>query len=210
MKKLITIIITCVLFFTACSSNTNTVDLTDEPSTVSTENINKSTNDEKIEEKFFDNDVDIILAMYAASEDTTIEDYVAELKESDPDGVYSIYNEDYYIQTIKESERKAMLDEIMSADYLNSAFQEIFSDEEYNGAFVKMEYDDLFQNVSFYVDREAYDNAGLLAVFGPFLLTGIYSDSIQAYNLIPVESRTVTMLIIDNDTNEVIYDSSQE
>lgn len=210
MKKLIIVLFACILTFTACSSKTNSVDLTEQSATEEKKDNLIVEDNIKQEEKMFDKDVDIVLAMYAASEDTTIEDYIAELKEFDPDGVYSIYNEDYYIQTIKESERKAMLDEIMSADYLNSAFQEIFSDEEYNGAFVKMEYDELFQNVSFYVDREAYDNAGLLAVFGPFLLTGIYSDSIQAYNLIPVESRTVTMLIIDNDTNEVIYDSSQE
>ena len=93
---------------------------------------------------------------------------------------------------------------------ISASFQEFFSDEQYKGAFISMEYDDLFQNVIFYADKEAYKSIGLFSFFGPVLVSSTLGDIIQAYNLVPVEERNVTVQIIDNQTGEVLYDSSAE
>ena len=41
------------------------------------------------------------------------------------------------------------------------------------------------------------------------IICGVLSDSIQAYNLVPPEDRDFNVLIVDQDTDEVIYDLSE-
>ena len=68
----------------------------------------------------------------------------------------------------------------------------------------------MFGTISFYVDKEKYDEAGIAVAFAPLIIGALYSDVVQAYNLIPPESRSTTIKIIDNSSGEAIYDSSKE
>ena len=103
---------------------------------------------------------------------------------------------------------KEVLVQYNSGEFIEESFNEIFTDEQYNSSFIKMDYDELFQNVTFYADKDNYESAGLTVVIGPVLISNIYSDIIQGYNLIPLEERKCTVKVVDNETNEVIYDSS--
>ena len=207
-KKIVcALLLLCVLIF-GCSKKTNTVDLTNTlEKEVNSDEIDSETTGYNI--RVLDKNIEVILSMYSFDE-TTIEEYVAGLQEKNPDEVYSIYDESHYIHKIKESERKEIIKEFKSEEYIETAFQEIFADEQYGGAFISMEYDELFQNITFYVDKVAYDSAGIAVIFGPIVIGGLYSDIVQAYNLIPVEERKVTVLIIDKQTGDLIYDSSAE
>lgn len=207
MKKLISILLLSCMLISGCGSKTNTIDLTE--GTENKVDIVETQEDEVHDILPPDKDVDIVLSMYAV-DDTTIDEYIAGLQEENPNVIYSVYDENHYIQTIKESERQKMIEELKSEEYIETTFKEIFSDEQYCGAFVSMEYDDLFQNITFYADKNAYDSAGIAVVFGPIFVGGLFGDIVQAYNLIPIEERTVTILILDNETGEVIYDSSVE
>lgn len=209
-KKIVLMLSSMLILVSGCGNNTKTVDLTQSPDTES-ESIAIETQEEETEqkEKLFDKDVDIILSMISVG-DTDIDTYVEEQKANDPDGIYAVYDDSHYAYTIKESKRKELVENFKNEDYINDAFKDIFSDEQYNGAFLSMDYDDMFRNVTFYVDRDAYNNAGIAAALGPVFVSGIFADSAQAYNLIPPEERSCTVKIVDNDTKEVIYDSSED
>ncbi len=211
-KRFISIFIVCAVLLCGCSEKTKTVDLkTMQESEINNTEVvydEKETTEEKPE--LIDKDVDIVLSMYLFDDSITIEEYVNNLKEENPDKIYSVYDETHYIQTIKESVRKELLKEFNSEEYIDRAFKDIFSDEQYNGAYLTMEYDAYFQNITLYVDKVAYDNAGPFVTLGPLLISGAFSDIIQAYNLIPIEEREFKLLIIDESNKEVIYDSSEK
>ncbi len=208
-KKIILLLSSMLILVSGCGNNTKTVDLTQSPDTES-ESIAVETQEEtEQKEKLFDKDVDIILSMISVG-DTDIDTYVEEQKNNDPDGIYAVYDDFHYTYTIKESKRKELVENFKNEDYINDAFKDIFSDEQYNGAFLSMDYDDMFRNVTFYVDKNAYDNAGIAAALGPVFVSGVFADSAQAYNLVPPEERSCTVKIVDNDTKEVIYDSSED
>ena len=210
--KLISLLLSVTLIIAGCGSKTTSVDLTEVPSseesTIS-ETEEESESIEESKEVFLDKDVELIMTMYNFDE-STVEEYIEKLKTENPEKVYGIYDDSHYTITIKESERKKVLEEMSNGKYINDAFKEFFSDEQYNGAFLEMEYEELFQNVTFYVDKEAFDNAGLMVTLGPLMSGGMFADIVQTYNLIKPEDRTCTVRMIDNETNEVIYDSSQE
>lgn len=207
-KRILVLLLACSVFMVGCASKTNTVDLTQsaEQKFESTEIVQGEQNSDILS----DEDVDIVLSVYSFDDAVTINDYIEDLQKSNPDEVYSVYDDSHYIHTLKESERKEMVEEFKHEEYINNTFQEIFSDEQYGGAFVSMEYDEMFRNIKFYADKTAYDSAGIVAVLGPVFIGSIYGDIVQAYNLVPVDERSVTIQIIDDSTGEVIYDSSKE
>lgn len=203
-KNLIAFLLLCCLLVAGCSSKTTKIDLTDNTgNTVDTEK------DEASNQVLFDKDVDIVL--YRMSFDnSSIEDYVAKLQEENPDKVYSVYDDNHYVVTIKESERRALVEEMKDDEYISEMFKDVFTDEQYGGAFISMEYDELFQNITFYADKDAYQAAGISASFGSTLVAMMYSDFVQAYNLIPLEERIYNVVIIDEATGEILYDSGEK
>lgn len=212
MKRILVVLMVLSLFVTGCSPTSKTIDLTETPA-ISTEETMVTEAPQSVEPEkpvLFDKDVEIILSMVSFDNSQTIEDYVANLQKENPDSVFAVYDDSHYIQTIKESKRKETVELMKTEEEISASFQEFFSDEQYKGAFISMEYDDLFQNITFYADKTAYESIGLFAVFGPVLVSSIWGDMVQAYNLVPVGERYVTVQIVDKQTGEVIYDSSAE
>lgn len=209
MKKTFALLLSVLIFISGCGNTTKTVDLT-KPSDSESKSVLEDVQEEtEQKEHLLDKDVDIILSMYSF-DDTDINDFVEQQKISDPDGNYAVYDDSHYTYTIKESKRKELVENFKNEDYIDDAFKEVFTDEQYNNAFLSMDYDDMFRNVTFYVDKNAYDNAGIAVVLGPLFISGFFSDSAQAYNLVPPEERSCTVKIVDNDTKEIIYDSSKD
>ena len=219
-RRIFSLMMVFSLLFTGCASTTNRVDLIESSvdlvetpiffgETANQESEAMESQDvESVTLPLFDKDVSVILSMYGFNESTTVEDYIDNLRKANPEEVYAVYDDSHYIHTLKESARKAMVEEFKSEEYIKSAFQEIFSDEQYGGAFVSMEYDELFQDITFYADQKAYSSAGLFAVLGPVLIGSAFSDIVQGYNLVPLEERSVTIKVIDEQTGGVLYDSS--
>ncbi len=219
-RKFVCLLITISILATGCGSTT-TVELsnTEQSNEIqSSDTTEKENNQDSITEESNDtldatvennSEVSIILTMVSFDDTETINDYVLNLNEENNSNSYEVYDETHYTVTITESERQEVLKQYKSGELIEESFSEIFSDEQYNSAFIKMDYDELFQNITFYADKEKYDAAGIAVVFGPVLSSSIYSDLIQAYNLIPIDERTCTVKILDNQTNEIIYDSSK-
>lgn len=211
-NKTLLLLIAISIFITGCGSK-KTVEFNEsivEQNTVAEEN--QGTDEENISTDIIEDEsaVSIILTMYSFNDTETIDDYVLNLNKENGSDSFSVYDDNHYSLTISESERQEVLKQYNSGEFIKESFKEIFSDEQYNSAFIKMDYDELFQNVTFYADKEKYNNAGLAIVFGPTIISYIYSDIVQAYSLIPVNERTCVIKIIDNETNDVIYDSSLE
>lgn len=202
-KEAIALLIILSISFTGCGGTT-TIDLSENQTTSEKEIAESVVSEEQpLADSNEDQNVDIILSMYSFDDSETIEDYISHI-----DNECSVYDDSHYTITVKESERQDAIKQFNSSEYIEETFKDIFSDEQYNSAFIKMDYSDLFREVTFYVDREKYDGAGIAVALGPVIISGMYSDVVQAYNLIPPEERSCTVKIIDNDTNEIIYDSS--
>lgn len=216
-KRILVTLLASTLIITSGCGNTKTVEFDNSEQESITDSSSSDTNEEQnIDSENSSNDISkndeevcVVLTMFSTNESETIEDYVNELNEENNTDSYAVYDETHYSITMSESERKAVLEEYASGSLIDDSFNEIFSDEQYNSAFIKMDYDDLFQNITFYADRDNYDDAGISVVFGPVLIGSLYSDIIQAYSLIPVDERTCIIKILDNETNEVLYDSSE-
>ena len=209
MKRTLALLLSVLIFISGCGNSTKTVDLTkpnDSESKSSLEDVQEETEQKK---HLLDKDVDIILSMYFF-DDTDINDFVEQQKTDDPDGIYAVYDDTHYTCTIKESKRKELVEKFKDEDFINDIFKDVFTGEQYNGAFLSMDYDDMFRNVTFYVDKNAYDNVDFDIVLGPLFISGFFADSAQAYNLISPDDRNWTVKIIDNDTNETLFNSDED
>lgn len=214
MKKLLFAMI-LLIFLCGCSQN-NTVEFNN--SEVSTEelaaepqtenNIVQTEHEEETSEK--DYEVEIIQLMITTDENMTIEKFVESLNQSENTIKYYVYDDTHYSHTIKESQRKEYITTLIDNKEVENAFSELFTAQEYNGAFLSMEYDNNFSDVKFYVDRTKYDSLGMFINIIPVMTSALVSDTVQAYNLVPIEERGCTVKIIDNETKEVVYDSSVE
>lgn len=219
MKKII-LLLMAVAFMTLCAcNNTNTVDLTDEPNQTAsvitsdqeetTEQIPKIEEEQNKIDEIIDSDVEIILTMISYDNSVTIEQYVEEQNTNNPDRNYYVYDDTHYAFIIKESERQEYINSLIDDDMIDEAFKECFQSEACNGAFLTMDYNDSFSEFKFYVDKEKYNGIGLFAPLIPVMTSAAVSDTIQAYKLVPLDERSCTVIVIDNDTQEVLYDSSK-
>lgn len=219
MKKII-LLLMAVTFMTLCAcNNTNTVDLTDEPSQTTsiiasdqeetTEQIPKIEEEQNKIDEIIDSNVEIILTMFSNDNSVTIEQYVEEQNAYNPDRNYYVYDDTHYAFVMKDSERKDYLENLIDAGTLDEAFKECFQSEACNGAFLTMDYNDDFSEFIFYVDKEKYDGIGVFAPIMPVMTSAFVSDAIQAYKLVPLDERSCTVIVIDNDTQEILYDSSK-
>lgn len=148
-------------------------------------------------------DVDIIRKAFAF-DDNGMEAYIEQLKAEDPKGRYSVYNDEYYIQTITEAERQEYLDAMSDKSAIDEAFAMVTTDEQYGGAIVEIKYDDALQNFEIYVDKAKYEENIFACSLGTGLIITAISDSYQAYNLVVPEERIINITIIDKETGTVI------
>lgn len=148
-------------------------------------------------------EVDIILAAYIF-DDSSIDSYVEQLKADNPNAKYSVYNDEYYISTIKETERLEYITGIKENNALDEAFSQFLNDEQYGGAFVDVKYDDELQNFELYVNKTLYEQNIFACSIGSSLIINSISDSYQAYNLIKPEDRIINIVFIDNETGNII------
>ena len=214
MKKK-ALIILLSLALTGCGS-TNHVELTNpttEPASTSEEttSIETETSVESESTSVVDDseEVEVILRILNFS-DSSPEDYVADLQADNPDGTYSVYNDDYYSTTITEKDRKETLKSFKDDSLLNDTFNEMYTNESMGGALISMDYDDDFQHFTFYVDKAKYEANELFCSIGIGLTVTALSDTYQAYNFIPPEDRITDIQIVDNETGEVLNESSAQ
>ncbi len=168
------------------------------------ENIEKKliTNDEELSKEDLSYEVDIILQAYMF-DNNGIDAYVEQLKADNPNKKFSVYNDEYYIMTITEEERLEQLKNIHNNN-INELFSDLITDEQYSGAFIDFKYDDSLQNFEIYVNKEIYEKNIFICSLGSALIINTISDSYQAYNLIQPEDRITNIVIIDNQTKEII------
>lgn len=150
-----------------------------------------------------DKDVEIISRWIDMSGEGTIEDYVAELNETEKDKKYKVYNEECYSFFIKESERIELLDKFLSDEAMQELLLQI--NDGYPNVYTKIQFNDDFTEVKIFANKEKYDESDLFVSFTPTFILALYSELVQSYELIPVEERRLDFCIIDNKTNEVIY-----
>lgn len=210
-KKLLSLLLATTVILAGCGNKTNTVDLTAEPQ-LETE-VESQSSEVQLEETTEtlpsdvkdDNEekVDIALRMMSFNGES-IEEYIKFLEGENPGNQYSVYNDEYYMETISESERKEGLEEWKKKSTIDDSFKEIFTDEQYGGAFINMDYDDSFQNFKFYVDKDKYKENEFACTLGVGIVATAISDTYQAYNLVLPEDRITEVQIIDNETKEVL------
>lgn len=207
MKKKLLIVSTLIAMLICGCGDTHSVNLTSTPNPVPPTNEEfSSVFDESTVSEDDTKEVEIILVMIAFG-DTSIDDYIEQLKSDNPEKQYSVYNDEYYIQTITESERKSFLENMENEYVVDESFKDLFSNESYGEAFISMEYDDSFQHFKFYVDKEKFETNELTCTIGATISATAISDSYQAYNLIMPENRVIKISFIDNTTGETIKET---
>lgn len=208
MKNKLWILILLALLIVGCGNKTTNVNLNvSNPEQVEEKELGEieKQKDSK-EENNFDKDVDIIFSAFITGEET-IGEYVEKLQIENPDETYSIYDENHYVQTIKESERKEFLKKI--DEELEKSFYDIFNSEETKDVFENVEYDVLVENITFYADKESYKENEFVSMFSVVITSNVFADVVQAYNLIEPDDRNCKILIVDKETEEILYSSEE-
>lgn len=217
MKKIILLCI-LVLCLSGCSKTENieqektkeevvlnTSEHTIEPTSIPTEKPTPEPTESVV--TAVDNEVEIILSMLSMDGETTIEQYVEQLKTDNPNGVYFVYDDNHYCEVIKESERLEILNQFLSEEGKNEIFTQL--NEQYPGVYLKIEPNEQCTEIKFYADLKKYNEADFAVTLTPVFLSAFYSEFVHAYSLVPIEERYCIVKIIDNETNEVIYTSEE-
>ena len=207
MRKILIALFVCLLLV-GCGNKTTNVDLSASNSEqVEKKDIEENEKQEDVkEEKIFDKDVDIVFSAVITGEET-IEKYVENLQVENPEKIYSIYDENHYVQTIKESERKEFLNTV--DEELEKSFYDIFNSEETKDVFENVEYDVLLENITFYANKDAFKENEFVSTFSAVITSSVFADVVQAYNLIEPNDRNCKILIVDKETEEVLYNSEE-
>lgn len=225
MKKRILFLL-FIFFLTGCAiqnnneavlnSTTNNVDIikptytsipTEKPTLAPTETPTPISTPTPTITQVIDNEVDIIIGMLSFDDEITIEQYVEELKVDNPQGVYSVYDNTHYCETIGESERLSNLTYLLSEEGKNEIFIQL--EQQYPGVYLKIEPNEQCTEIKFYADLEKYNESDFFVSLTPIFLSAFYSEFVHAYSLVPIEERYCIVKIIDNKTNEVIYNSEE-
>lgn len=205
MRKILIALFVCLLLV-GCGNKTTNVDL----SASNFEQVEKKDTEENEKQEdvkdVLDKDVDIVLSAVITGEET-IEKYVENLQVENPDKIYSIYDENHYVQTIKESERKEFLNTV--DEELEKSFYDIFNSEETKDAFENVEYDVLLENITFYANKDAFKENEFVCTISAVITSSVFADVVQAYNLIETNDRNCKILIVDKETEEVLYNSEE-
>ena len=200
MKRAISIllVVTMLLSLCACGSTSTNSSTTNSDTAAPTEE--KNIIEEIFDIKSDDDPVDIYHSIMDF-EGIGAEAYLENLKQENPDNQYRYYNEQYYIQTITEGERKAVLEHVTDVD---TFFAEAFATD-YPGMFIKAELNKNMNELTLHLNRDAYDS-NLFAGFAILIIGGAYVDSLQAYNLVSPEKRDGRLVCVD-ENGEVLIDS---
>jgi len=193
-----------VMLFSLCacggtSTETNAASSTNS-TTPATED--KSVLEEILNIKSDEDPVDIYLAIMDF-EEIGAEAYLENLKAENPENEYRYYNEHYYIQTITEGERKAILEQMKDPDVF---FTELF-ETDYPGMFIKAELNKGMDELTLHLNREAYES-NFFASFVILIGGAAYLDSVQAYDLVSPENRGSRLICVD-ENGEVLMDSEE-
>lgn len=208
MKKKIIALLFLLLFLTGCGTEENLIDKEVKEETVQ-EDLNKVSNvevavenkDEILEEVDLSEKVDVIFFAYKTN-GGSIDSYINDLKEKEPEGEFSVYNDEYYSKKITEKERIEYLKEFENGTVFENAVSILKNDEVYAGAILDVKHDDSFQNFEIYVDKEKYESNKFACSFGASLSLHLLSDAYQGYNFILPEARITEIKIIDNLTGQ--------
>ena len=209
MKRGMVLLLMCSFILYACGKTTVLLDESKMQNDLSEE---KTSVVESTEYKEISNDkkVDVILTMVKTDDVENIDDYVSNLQKQNPNSVYSIYDNEHYAETIMETERKAVLESMKNKNYVDDMFMDMFTDEQYNGCFISMDYNNDYSKFTFFVDKEAFNNSGIASSLAPLYICSILSDTFQGYGLVNPSDRKLTVEYIDNETKEEIYSTDDE
>lgn len=196
MNRIIAAIMAIVMLFSMCACGNPNAPANDAPATTERKNLVE----EILNIQSDDDPVDIYHAIMDF-EGIGAEAYLANLKEENPEKQYRYYNEKYYIETITEGERKAVLEQAKDA---NAFFDEVFATD-YPGMFVKAELNRNMDELTLHFNREAYESS-LFAGFAVLIIGAAYMDSLNAYNLVSPEKRESHFVCVD-ENREVLLDS---
>lgn len=214
-KKLLSIILITALTVTACGMNSVDLEKTAkeqvaiEQSSVVESTIQKEESTETSIKTFIDSEVDIIYPIFNFG-DKSDEEFVESVKEENTDAIdVRIYeeNKDYYVVTMLESKRQEKL-ALIAAEFGNSLSDMMYTDE-YNHAIVRIDYDDTFENITLYADKDLYNEKKESIEFAMSLQLGLTCQMIQALSLIGIDDRSIHISVIDNKTDDILYDSSE-
>ncbi len=200
MKRAISIllVVAMLLSLCACGSTSTNSSTTNNDTAAPTED--KNIIEEIFDIKSDDDPVDIYHSIMDF-EGIGAEAYLENLKQENPENQYRYYNEQYYIQTITEGERKAVLEQVTDVD---AFFSEAFATD-YPGMFIKAELNKNMNELTLHLNRDVYDS-NLFAGFAILIVGGAYVDSLQAYNLVSPEKRDGRLVCVD-ENGEILIDS---
>lgn len=216
-KSLFVLILILSIIFSACGTQTVNIEKTVEEQNVTKHSTDIDTtipiekeNESIVSEEaiFLDYEVDIIYPLINFG-DKTNEEYLSNIKENTPEAIdVKLYeeNNDYYVVTMMESDRQEVLAHI-NAEFDKSLSNMIYS-EEYNYSITEVKYDDNFQNVTLLADRDLYTDKKESINFAMTFQLGLTCQMIQALNLVDISNRHVNIVVVDNVTDEVLFDSS--
>lgn len=196
MSRIIAAILVVSMLFSMCACGN---------SSTPADNALEATEEKNLVEEIFDikSDDDPVDIYHAIMDFEGIgaEAYLAELKEENPGKQYRYYNEKYYVETITEGERKAVLEQVKD---VNAFFTEVFA-ADYPGMFVKAELNRNMDDLTLHFNRDAYES-NMFAGFTVLIIGAAYMESLNAYNLVPPEKRESHFVCVD-ENGEVLLDS---
>lgn len=204
MKRIIAAIMAVVMLFSLCACGGTSTETNAESSTNGTTPAteDKSVLEEILNIKSDEDPVDIYHAIMDF-EEIGAEAYIENLRAENPENEYRYYNEHYYIQTITEGERKAILEQMKDPDVF---FAQVF-ETDYPGLYIKAELSRDMDELTLHLNREAYES-NFFASFMVLISGAAYLDSVQAYDLVSPENRGSRLLCVD-ENGEVLMDSEE-
>jgi hypothetical protein len=132
---------------------------------------------------------------------TTIDEYIEEVKEENPEYIdVEKYDEAHYKVTMLESDRIKLVAEVENE--IAITLEEYEQNDTYNGAFTDVKYDKLLSDITLYANKKKYETIGYITIVFPI---AIISDYVQTINLVDVNDRNCKVVILDNKTNEILY-----
>lgn len=201
MKRILAFILAITMLISLCACGNTSAPAATNPGDEAVEATEKKNIVEEILDIKSDDDPVDIYHSIMDFEGIGAEAYIENLKVENPENQYRYYNEKYYIQTITEGERKAVLEQVKDVD---AFFTEVFATD-YPGMFIKAELNRNMDELTLHLNKDVYES-NLFAGFTILIVGAAYIDSIQAYNLVSPEKRAGHFACVD-ENGEVLIDS---
>lgn len=148
------------------------------------------------------NDMEVDMIIGAMTFDgSTLEQQIEKAKKDNPNFIaVEKYDEAHYKVTILESNRLKLVAEV--ENQIAVTLEEYKQNDTYKGAFTDIKYDKLLSEITLYADKKKYENIGYITIVFPIVMV---SDYVQAIHLIAIDDRTCKVVILDQKTNDVLY-----